>query len=438
MDQQVVDKFKALKLKTCTEWFRVHEFKDLADPTGQVARKEVVISLDQYPYDFGLGPNPREPVLTSPVSKKIGDTLKENGTNFHLLNRGITIVAKSAEYDNKTNRMRLVLAEDEEERRFFGILDGGNTNARINKYREELPDEKAKEELAKRFVNAQILIPEVGNASVPSPDMMDLLNDIKEARNTSVQVKQKSIADSRRHFDVFKAVLENEPYAPEISWHEGQRGSIDGQTIVIFLMMYYPKFCEEADGREPSNAYGHKDRCLDAFLQYAKPVDEGGQPEQLEAWIRLVPDLIRFFDHLQVTFPKHYGGRFGGIKEVQIYDERRYERGNKKYRKTAAKSQFLGNDMKYSYPTGWLYPIYAAFRVLVGPGKDGKLAWKKDPVEFWQENGDEICKRYEPHLTGVGYDTKKVATNLICYQAVRQAVTDLYKDQIIREAGLTV
>lgn len=434
MNQQPVDKFKALKLKSCTDWFGVHNFKDLMDPTGQVARKEVIISLDQYPYDFGLGPNPREPVLTSPVSKKIGATLEENGGNFHLLNRGVTIVAKSAEYDNKAGRMRLVLAEEEDEKRFFGILDGGNTNARINKYREELAEATAKEELVKRFVNAQILIPKLGNANVPSPEMMNLLNDIKEARNTSVQVKQKSIADSRRHFDAFKSVLEQEPFSAEISWHEGQRGSIDGQTIVILLMMYYPRFCEEADGREPSNAYGHKERCLDAFLEYAKE-----EPDRLEAWIRLVPDMIRFFDHLQVTFPKHYGGRFGKIKEVQIYDERRYERGNKKYRKTPVKSQFLANDMKYTYPLGWLYPIYAAFRVLVGPSKEGGgWAWKKNPIDFWQENGDEICKRYEPHLTLVGYDTKKVATNLICYQAMRQAVTDLYKDQIIREAGLTV
>jgi hypothetical protein len=140
-----------------------------------------------------------------------------------------------------------------------------------------------------------------------------------------------------------------------------------------------------------------------------------------------------------VSFPDHYEGRFGKIKEVQIHDPKRYERGNKKYRKTAVKSQFLGKEMRYSYPTGWLYPVFAAFRVLVGAAKEGgPLTWKKDPVEFWDQNGNEICNRYEPHLTGVGYDVKKVATNLICYQAMRQAVNDLYKDQIIREAGLTV
>jgi len=418
-------------LKTCTEWFRVQAMKSLEDPTEQVDRREVLVSLDQYPYDFGLGPNPREPVLTSPVSRKIGDTLRENGSNFHLLNRGITIVAKSVEFDNKTSRLRLVLDEEEDEKRFFGILDGGNTNARINKWREDLAEEKVKDELDQRFVNVQILVPKL---DVTSPGMTDLLNDIKEARNTSVQVKEKSIADARHHFDVLKSVLQDQPYFGKISWHEGQGGAIDAQTIVILLMIYYPRFCDEADGREPSNAYGHKDRCLDAYLKYA---DE--EPKQLEAWIRLVPQMLEFFDQLQVTLPNHYAGHFGRIKEVQIYDEKRFERGNKKYRKTAAQSHFLSSDMKYSYPLGWLYPLYAAFRVLAGPSADGKtVAWKKDPLAFWEKNADEICKRYEPHLTAVGYEPKKVATNLICYQAMRQAVTDLYKDEIIREAGLTV
>src|SRR5262249_37976649 len=309
-----------------------------------------------------------------------------------------------------------------------------NTNARINKWREELPEDKAKEELAQRFVNVQILVPKLDGAAVPSIQMRDLLNDIKYARNSSVHVKDRDIADARRQFDVLKSVLQDQSYFREISWHDGQGGSIDAQTIVILLMIYYPQFCEEADGREPSNAYGHKDRCLDAYLKYAEE-----EPEQLEAWIRLVPQMIELFDKLQVTLPNHYAGHFGRIKEVQIYDEKRYERGNKKFRKTAAKSQFFARDMKYSYPIGWLYPLYAAFRVLVGPSTDGKIVtWKKDPLAFWEKNADEICKRYEPHLTAAGYETKKVATNLICYQAMRQAVTDLYKDEIIREAGLTV
>src|SRR5437773_4139067 len=113
------------KLKKCTDWFRVNSMRSLDDPCERIDRKEMVVPLDQYPYDFGLGPNPREPMLTSPVSKKIAESLEENGEVFHLLNRGITIVAKGLEYDNKTQRVRLQLDESEDEKQDFGILDGG-------------------------------------------------------------------------------------------------------------------------------------------------------------------------------------------------------------------------------------------------------------------------------------------------------------------------
>jgi len=420
-------------LKHATDWFRVHSIKDLEDPSNQVARKEMIVSLDQYPYDFGLGPNPRQPVLTSPVSRAIGQTLDDDWPDFHLLNRGITIVAKSVDYDNKSQRTRLILDESEEEKRLFGILDGGNTNARINAWREGLSEEEAKERLSQCFVNLQVLIPQLKGATEPSAEMVDLLNDIKMARNTSVQVKTKSLADARRHFDELKSVLQNEPYYSDISWHEGQGGNIDAQQVITLLMIYYPSFCQAADGGEPSNAYGHKERCLDAFLEYART-----EPEELEKWIKILPTTLQLFDELQIDFPKYYTGSFGKINEVQIYDERRYERGNKKYRKTPARSQYLGREMKYSYPAGWLYPLFAAFRFLAGPDKtSGEIVWKRDPIRFWQDHAKEISDEYMPHIVAEGYVPKKVATNLLCYQAVRRTVSDLYKDELLREAGIT-
>ncbi len=203
-------------LKRCSEWFRVHSFKNLGDPSGRIERREVVIPLDQYPFDFGLGPNPRLPNLSSPVSK-------ENWRNFHLLNRGVTIVAKSIEYDNKSQRVRLVLNEGPDEERLYGILDGGNTNERINKWREELTEDDAPGRLAETYVNAQVLVPAVNGAGELSPEMLILLNDIKEARNTSVQVKSKSLADARRHFDLLKSVVAKQPYFGEISWRRRRR-----------------------------------------------------------------------------------------------------------------------------------------------------------------------------------------------------------------------
>jgi hypothetical protein len=185
---------------------------------------------------------------------------------------------------------------------------------------------------------------------------------------------------------------------------------------------------------EPSNAYGHKERCLDAYLDYAEKA-----PDELERWIALVPTIIQLFDKLQTTLPDHYSGRFGKIDEVRIYDERQYERGGKKYRNTPAKSQFLGQPMKYQYPAGWLYPLFAAFRHLAGPAKDGlSITWRRDPIQFWNQHGGDLVKRYEPHIRDAGYENKRIATSFICYQAMSQAVKDLYKDELLKKAGIDV
>jgi hypothetical protein len=428
----------AVKLKNSKEWFKVAAMRSIDDPSGQMERKELVVALDQYPTDFTLGPNPREPVLASPVSKRIQQTLEENGRNFHLLNRGITIVARSLQYDNKSERVRLVVGESDEEDEYYGILDGGNTNARINLWRDEVLQKEdidaaeMAEMLRTRYVNVQVLVPKIVAGRLPGPDMIELLNDVKEARNKSVQVKEKSLADAKKQFDTLKGILESEPYADKIRWHEGQEGAIDVLQLVTLFVMYYPPFSQESG--EPHGAYAHPARCLNSFLDYVDP--EKGKPDDVERWMRIVPSAVRLFDELQVTFPKHFGGRFGGIQEVRIHDEGAHKRGSKKYRGKPVYSTYLGRQMKYSYPSGWLFPIFSAFRCLVGPDKAGNVVWKRDPIAFWEEKGDAICAMYAPHLSNAGFETKRIASSLIAYQAVSQAVRDLYKDELLKEAGI--
>jgi hypothetical protein len=37
-----------------------------------------------------------------------------------------------------------------------------------------------------------------------------------------------------------------------------------------------------------------------------------------------------------------------------------------------------------------------------------------------------------------GDETKKIATSFTCYQAMGQAVKDLYKDELLKDAGIDV
>jgi AIPR protein len=415
-------------LKRSTDWFQVHSLRQIADPSERIDRRELVVSLDQYPQDFGLGPNPREPEPKSRVAKAIRETLEENGADFHLLNRGITIIAKKLIFDNKTDRVRLFLHETEEEEKHYGILDGGNTNKQINDWRFRLADDTAVDDLRKRFVNIQVLVPRG-----ETDQFEELLNDIKEARNTSIQVSAKSLADARQHFALLQKVLANEPYFGEISWHEGDKGSIDVLQIAILLMVVYPKFSEDAPDGEPNGAYGRKEKCLREYLDYADR-----ENESLQQYIQFVPDLLRLFDEIQYSFPDYIGGRFGGMTEVRIYDAAKYEKGSKKYRKTPSKTMFLSRDMIYEYPTGWVYPIFAGLRILLGPDESGKVSWKRDPLAFWKSHGEKICSQFAVHLKGAAADRSRIATSATVYSAMRAVVRECYTAEILAEHGISV
>ena len=266
----------------------------------------------------------------------------------------------------------------------YGILDGGNTNLQINNWRAELAD-TARDAL-RRFVNLQVLVPRAGLTS----DVDTLLNDIKEARNTSVQVKQKSLADARHHFHLLKEVLAKEPFYPEITWREGEKGSIDALQIVSLLVMFYPKFSQDAPDGEPNGAYGRKEKCLDAFLHYS---DTDG--EMFAKWIKYV-HLLRLFDEIQFSFPNFLGGRFGGIAEVRIFDGKKYEKGSKKYRKTPSKTIFGLRNIKYEYPLGWLYPLFAAFRVLLGANKSDEVTWNVTRSNFGRRTVNSYARGMSP------------------------------------------
>jgi hypothetical protein len=43
-----------------------------------------------------------------------------------------------------------------------------------------------------------------------------------------------------------------------------------------------------------------------------------------------------------------------------------------------------------------------------------------------------------PHVIAAGYEPKKIATNPLCYQAVRQKVIDLFKNELLLKAGISI
>src|SRR3990172_682513 len=150
--------------------------------------------------NLSIAPDPRFP-KPSTVTKEIANSLESWNGTFHLLNRGITISARAAEYDNQTKLLRLDVPDEER----YGILDGGHTTHSIETVlQKDLAD---RDDIRDQFVRLEILI-----------GAEEYLGEIARARNTSMQVKVFSLKNKAGEFQWLKRAVS--PYDSKIRWSE--------------------------------------------------------------------------------------------------------------------------------------------------------------------------------------------------------------------------
>lgn len=75
---------------------------------------------------------------------------------------------------------------------------------------------------------------------------------------------------------------------------------------------------------------------------------------------------------------KNPNGKYGSTKGVSIAKNGQ-----------TFKSKFLGNDIDYLSPTGFIYPILGAFRALLKE-ENGEYVWKRNPFAAADELGGEL------------------------------------------------
>jgi hypothetical protein len=402
--------------KKSDEWFGVHSIRTIQDPNEEITRRELVVSLAELPHLFDdelhLGPNPRRPAERNTGQRQeIMDTLVENGEEFHHLNRGLTIVAKEIEVDDKRGktRVRLHLATNKEEGELFGLLDGGHTNKIINDFRKKLiseDDDNSAERLKNCWVNVQVLVP-VGEVDEV---LTDRLRAISRARNNNVQVKRRDLENLDHLFDSIKSEIANEPFSDSVRWRDGDSGkTIDGQALLILLMIFHEKWVGYND--DPVMAYGQKGLCLDEFKNHL----ETKSPKYTQSLIEQLPTLLALFDAIELEFPNAYnrsGGKFGKFTNVKKYDEGK-----------SAKTQ-LQSETKWKYTTAWIYPLYAGFRQLLDwDDQRQKLSWKQEPLEFWENHQVELVRAYSHQFKPIASATAtKVGRNVPAFLICRQTI----------------
>ncbi|MDD5165677.1 MAG: AIPR family protein [Candidatus Pacebacteria bacterium] len=370
--------------------------KIFGSPSGKSKNMYVaVLNVQDLPQELEqwLHINPREATASSGVSKKIQASLVEQPEAFVFRNRGLTIITEKVEFDTQENVAILEMHNP----KIHGLLDGGHTYRVIRNEIENTVD--GRDDLKNAYVRVELL--------EGFSDLNEVV-DIVDARNRSAQVKEQSLEELRSHFETIKEVLKGQSYSDRIAYKEielledGSKKDIDIKDILSYLVCFDAE--SFSDKKHPISAYSGKSSALRHYAD---------NRELMTKYTVLLPKILQLVDTITREIPESYnfqGGRWGGLQGVITEKES----------KKKIELPFIGGKSQYQTPSGFIYPILAAFRSLVNVEKN-KASWKSDPIDLFEEVkpmlaeaiGEQAIEFRNP--TKLGKDS---ATWRLCYALV--------------------
>ncbi|MCL2088409.1 MAG: AIPR family protein [Oscillospiraceae bacterium] len=352
--------------------FKVQSFRKLPNPYTQSDGAEnipqmyvALCDVTNLPVDFPMETNPRDQNLNTGVARAIHESLKAEAKNsFYLLNRGILLSAKNVSFENNKNEMTIIFEDTE----FHGNVDGGHTYRIIKELKEKITP-------GTQFVKIEILT-----------GVEDIFTELAAARNTSVQVQSKSIAELEDRFEIIKSVLEGDQgLFDRIIYKQNAKGDVDISEILQILNLFnideYPTTQTESVAIQ---SYSSKSKCTERYITLHKKHGENSD----NPYVKMKPimlDIFKLYNKLETKIGDYYkernpnpNAKYGSVKGVS---------GTKG--KGGFKSKFYQQIMDFSSPVAFLYPILGAFRAMVIE-KDGFYEWRENPLEMMDKVGPEL------------------------------------------------
>lgn len=314
-------------------------------------------------------PNPREQRIDKGIYKKVRQSLETiDDLSFHLKNKGITILAHQVEYSADKKVATVIFGNED------GIADGAHTYEIVLKAQAE---DKCPEG---QYVKFEII------TGVPH----EMAADITGGLNTAVQVDDASLMNLEGDFDWVKKVLEEEPYAGQISFKQNEEGKFDIREILGLMTLFnvnkfpYPQ--------HPKVAYISKAKCLDLYKD---------DPDSFKMLKPLIKDILYLHDYVHIMSRKRRneaeGGRTAGMTGVYATRKRDdYEfifMGTENARRLGKLDAMLYD--------GALYPMLGALRFLVEQKRGEDIYSWKLPFNKVKSFFDEVA----PQLVNITYNT---------------------------------
>ena len=356
--------------------FKVEAPRTLASPYRKGDKDEstfetiyyLLVDMRELPADIPLDVNPREPKMTTNVAHNLLTAVVEPETDFYINNRGIVIAAKNLTFNSADSEVSIDIGDqnDENDKFLYGILDGGHTYTAIMSKRDEIPRH------LRKFVRVEV-ITNVQN-----------ITRLSDARNTSIQVSDIALFNLDDKFDDIKIAISGQKYADQIAYKDNENKPIHVSELLRLMYAFdidkYPD-----DNAAPVQSYSGK---AQVFKRYKQAFED----PFYKSLTKQLPILIQLYDIIERELPEKYNEykkaqgkqpRFGSVRGIESID------------KSTTKTEFLATPTKYSVSSGYIYPIFGAFRSLLkfdDDAADRTVSWRFDPVDIWHEIGTSLVQ----------------------------------------------
>jgi hypothetical protein len=403
-----------------------------------------------------LKANPRE-ARDSNVTEAIIESIEKTPELHHFKSKGILMAAGECE---PLERKRFRLSFDDED--LEGILDGGHNLLACARYflQKVVPDEARELRGAKRWddivrvwskyrddvwtlrddfdflVPVEIIYPHDGAKG--RDDYENAILEIAQARNNNAQLTAETRAHKAGYYEVLKDALDLE-LVSQIEWKTNDGGRIKAREVVALAMVpllalkdRFPRLGDFS----PVYLYSNKAHCVKTFNDLMEDdsvsVRDRGDirrvtDHSVKSALSRMAELPRLFDLVYAEFPDAYNTispGFGRIRSVRLFEEGRYEKGDKKYLPRPPTTRYYGQPCHYDFPDGFVWPIVYGLGELLELRQDD-VVWRIDPEVFVKQHLKNILRVFHGIISIADYDPQRVGKTLASYEMARSQIAAL-------------
>ncbi|RHW53256.1 AIPR family protein [Lactobacillus bombicola] len=378
--------------------FKVQSVRTIKSPSNpDIITYFTWVNFKDLPDDFSLEVNPRKPKMTTSVAKQLIKAVRGSNSDFDINNRGMVITAKKVTFE--TSKSMLTVDLDDDKHR-YGVLDGGHTYEAILQNRDEAPSN------INKYVKLEIIVGKDLDVSA-----------LADARNTSVQVSDIALFELDNKFDFIKQAISSEKkYASEIAYKDNDNKRIPVANLLRLMFAYNLKRYPD-DTQVPISAYSG---IANVFKDYKK--EYGNKSNIYKQLAKQLPKLVQLYEIIQKELPTKYEefkreegkrSKFGAVRGIS-------KNGH-------PKTDFNQDSIKYDISSGYLIPIFGAFRSLLKWNDNKEVYWQFDPIEVWEKIGTSLVQNTFETDT----NPQQIGKSKIVWQSNYRIVDGARKDLLI-------